>query len=287
MSATADVAIERGGFELRGWRAPGAPALLCVHEAATLERGLATCSPKSLGERAPLAAYDRRGLGPLGRAPRLPAHDDRGADRRRRGRDRRARRRPARASAGPGSARSSPSSSPSTAPSGSSRRDPRRAAAPRPRARGDARDLGRRRVDPPHRDQPPASASARAATRAEAAAAGANAALELYLGGSLGALGGGAERIPDEIARGAEPSPFALFAEVAAISGWTLPLAQLPALGPPAAVVVAGSTPPFLRRAAEALVARLPGADLREVAGPGLAQLGSPDELAAIALELA
>lgn len=120
-----------------------------------------------------------------------------------------------------------------------------------------------------------------------AAAAGAEAALELFLGGSLGALGGGAERIPGEIARGANPSPFALFAEVAAISGWTLPLARLPALGPPAAVVVAGSTPPFLRRAAEALAARLPGADLRDVAGPGLAQLGSPGELAAIALELA
>jgi pimeloyl-ACP methyl ester carboxylesterase len=119
-----------------------------------------------------------------------------------------------------------------------------------------------------------------------AAAAGASAALELYLGGSLGALGAGAERIPDELARAAEPSPFALFAEVAAISGWTLPLAQLPALGPPAAVVLAGSTPPFLRRAAEELVARLPGADLREVSGPGLAQLGSPEELAAVCLEL-
>ena len=119
-----------------------------------------------------------------------------------------------------------------------------------------------------------------------AAAAGATAALELYLGGSLAALGGGAERIPAEIARSAEPSPFALFAEVAAISGWTLPLARLPAIEVPVAVAVAGSTPPFLCRAAEALVSRLPGSDLRELPGSGLAQLDSPGELAAIVLEL-
>jgi pimeloyl-ACP methyl ester carboxylesterase len=120
----------------------------------------------------------------------------------------------------------------------------------------------------------------------DAARAGAAAALELYLGGSLAALGAGAERIPEQVALEARPSPFALFAEVAAISGWTLPLGRLPTIDAPVAVAISGSTPPFLRRAAEALVTRLPGADLREVSGSGLPQLGSPDELAATVLEL-
>ena len=119
-----------------------------------------------------------------------------------------------------------------------------------------------------------------------AAAAGADAALDLSRGGSLAALGAGAERIPADIAAEARHSPFALFAEVAAISGWTLPLARLPTIEAPTAVVLARSTPPFLRRAGEALVTRLPGADLREVPAAGLAQLDSPGELAAIALEL-
>lgn len=121
----------------------------------------------------------------------------------------------------------------------------------------------------------------------EAAAAGARAALELYLGGGLGALGLGAERIPGALADPDQVSPYALFAEVAAISGWTLPLGELPSLGPPVAVVIADSTPPFVRRAAESLTVRLPGADMRELPAAGLPQLDCPDELAEVLLELA
>ena len=283
MSATADVAIERGGFELRGWSAPGEPAVLCVHEAATSSevwRSLAA----SLGERAPLAAYDRRGWGRSG-APadfRRTTIEEQTGD----------------AEAAIDALGGGPLT---VCGAGIGAIVALELAVHRPE-----RVAAAILVEPPllalvPEATPAISADVESIRRTvvaagerlgegtdprEAAAAGASAALELYLGGSLGALGGGAERIPDEIARGSEPSPFALFAEVAAISGWTLPLAELPALGPPAAVVVAGSTPPFVRRAAEGLVARLPGSDLREVAGPGLAQLGSPDELAAIALEL-
>jgi pimeloyl-ACP methyl ester carboxylesterase len=278
-----EVAIPRGGFELRGWTAPGEPAVLGIHEAATSSevwRPLAA----ALGDRAPLAAYDRRGWGRSGAPPdyRRTTVEEQTAD--------------AEAAiealggwplvvvgAGIGAI---------VALELAVHRAELVAAAVL--------------VEPPllalvPEATPAISADVEAIRRTviaagerldegtdprEAATAGAKAALELHLAGSLGALGGGAERIPEEIARAADPSPFALFAEVAAISGWTLPLAELPVLGPPAAVVVTGSTPPFLRRAAEALIARLPGADLRELPGSGLPQLGSPDELAAIALEL-
>ena len=284
MSATADVAIVRGGFELRGWSSPGATAVLCIHEAAAsseIWRPLAD----SLGERAPVAAYDRRGWGRSG-APadyRRTTIEEQTAD----------------AEAAIEALGGGPVSvcgagigaivalelavhRPEQVAAAILVEPPLLALVPEatPAISADVESIRRTVIAAGER-------VSEESDRREAAAAGANAALELYLGGSLGALGGGAERIPDEIARGTEPSPFALFAEVAAISGWTLPLAQLPVLGPPAAVVVSGSTPPFLRRAAEALVTRLPGSDLREVSGPGLAQLGSPDELAAIALELA
>ena len=273
------------GFELRGWRAADEPAVLAIHEAATsgeVWRPLAA----ALGDRAPLAAYDRRGWGRSG-AP---------ADYRR---------------------------TTISEHAGDSEAAIRAVGGPPLRLVGAgigaivALELAVRRpelveaavlVEPPllalvPEATPAISADVEAIRRAVSAAgrrlsddadpraaagAGAAAALDLYLGGELGALGAGAERIPEELARAAEPNPFALFAEVAAISGWTLPLAELPSLRPPAAVVVAGSTPPFLRRAAEALSSRLPGADLRDLrAAPGLAQLDSPDELAAIAVELA
>lgn len=124
------------------------------------------------------------------------------------------------------------------------------------------------------------------ATPMETAQAGADAALDLFLAGGLGALGAGAERIPEDLARAASTGPFALFAEVAATSAWELPLGDLATLDVPVAVAVSRSTPPFVRRAAEALAARLPGGDLRELPGSGLPQLASSEELAATLREL-
>ena len=119
----------------------------------------------------------------------------------------------------------------------------------------------------------------------EAAEQGARAALELFRGGALGALGAGAERAPEELAAGAIASPFALFAEIAATSGWQPPLAELPGLSVPVTVAVARSTPPIVRRAAEALARRLPDRELRELPGRGLPQLDAADELASLVLE--
>jgi pimeloyl-ACP methyl ester carboxylesterase len=133
------------------------------------------------------------------------------------------------------------------------------------------------------------SASGRVGDEAEpheAARAGAAAALDLYRSGGLEALGGGAERIPADIGPVPGSSPFALFAEVAAVSAWTLPLAELATLDVPLAVAVSDSTPPFIRRAAESLADRLPAGELRELRGSGLPQLGSSTELAATLREL-
>ncbi|MGI8462218.1 MAG: alpha/beta fold hydrolase [Solirubrobacterales bacterium] len=280
-----EFSVDRGSFELRGWSAgaDGAPAVLCLHETAA---SAAVWEPlaAALGERVRVVAFDRRGWGGSG-APedyRRTTIEEQAGD----------------AEAVAESIGSAPVMVCGAGIGGVV-----------------ALELALRRaelvaaailIEPPllglvAEATPMISADAEAIRREtaavgarlgegsdarEAAALGAGAALDLYLSGELAAIGAGADRIPDAIADRERASPFALFAEVAAISGWTIPLAELPRLGPPATVVLARSTPPFSRRAAEALAVRLPGADLRELAATGLPQLDGVDELAAIVLEI-
>jgi len=281
-----ELIADRGKFELRGWVAGDAatPTALCIHEAATsaeVWRPLA----KAIAPRARVVAYDRRGWGRSG-APadyrRTTIAEQRsdldavtcelGAEA------------PLLCGAGVGAV-----------------------IALEALAGDPDRYAGAVLVEPPLLALVP-EATAAISTDVEAirkttvaagarvgeagdpravAAAGASAALELYLRGGLSALGAGAERIPSELSEADGRSAYALFAEIAAISGWSVPLAELPALRPPAAVIIAGSTPPFTRRAGEALATRLPGADLRDLPAAGLPQLDRPEELSEIVLELA
>ena len=278
-----ELVVDRGGFELRGWDRggrPGGPVVVCVHETATsgeVWRPLA----EELGSGVRVTAYDRRGWGRSG-APadyRRTTIGEQAAD--------------LAAVAGEEEV--------VLCGAGIGAMVVLEFA-----VRGAGRIRGVLMIEPPllslvPEATPAISADVEAIRRAVTAAAsrvgdeatpaataqaGADAALDLFLGGGLGALGAGAERIPDRIARTATNGSFALFAEVAATSAWELPLAELAMLEFPVATAVSRSTPPFVRRAAEALAARLPGGDLRELAGSGLPQLGSSEELAVALREL-
>lgn len=108
---------------------------------------------------------------------------------------------------------------------------------------------------------------------------GADAALDLYLSGTLLALGPGAERIPDAVSQAARTRPLTLFAELGSVAAWELPLRRIPTANP-IEVVVARSTTPLVRSASEALTGRLGLPGPRELdAGAlhhrdGAAQLG-------------
>lgn len=116
---------------------------------------------------------------------------------------------------------------------------------------------------------------------------GAPKAMDLYLSGALAALGPGAERQPAELAAAARERPMTLFAELAAVPAWELPLAQLAAADAALAVVTATSTPGLVRRACSALAERLAGARARELPAAGWPQLDSVPELRELVLELA
>jgi pimeloyl-ACP methyl ester carboxylesterase len=114
----------------------------------------------------------------------------------------------------------------------------------------------------------------------------ADAARELFRDGELRALGAGSERIPETLSPPEQRRSFALFAELAAIPNWSLPLVELGGLVAPVRVVVGTSTPLLVRSACEALAARLPGGDRRELPAAGLPQLDAAGGLAELALEL-
>lgn len=117
-------------------------------------------------------------------------------------------------------------------------------------------------------------------------AAGPRAGVDLYLSGTLRALGPGAERLPAEHCNAAAERPFSLFAELGAVPAWRLPLAELTRLPRPVAIVVASSTPELVRRAALELAARSGEVELHEFESSGLPQLGAADELGELVLEL-
>ncbi len=248
------------GASARSARRPGDP------RGGDVQRGLASAGRRSRRARAARGLRPPR-LGPVGRARRLPAHDDRAS------RPRMPRRRSRRSAAGRSTvcgagigAVVALELAVRRAGAGRGRR-PDRAAAPRPGPRGDAGDLRRRRGDPPRPSSPPAERPATRPTRARprprarrrrssSTSAAASARWPPAPSGSRRSSRGPPTRARSPSSPRSPRSP-----------AGPLPLAELPSLGPPAAVVVAGSTPPFLRRAAEALSSRLPGADLRELAG--------------------
>jgi pimeloyl-ACP methyl ester carboxylesterase len=124
------------------------------------------------------------------------------------------------------------------------------------------------------------------ALRTRIAAEGPSAGVDLYLSGSLRALGPGAERLPANFGAAAAERPFSLFAELGAVPAWRLPLAQLTRLSHPATIVITTSTPELVRRAAEELADRSEAASLRELDSSGLPQLDAARELGELVLEL-
>lgn len=115
---------------------------------------------------------------------------------------------------------------------------------------------------------------------------GLGAAADLYLSGGLPCLGPGAERLPAAIAEAAASRPLSLFAELAAVPGWTINTAALLAAEVPSRVVLGATSPPLLRAAADELVARLGGAQLLRTGGSGLPHVDAAEELAAAVGEL-
>jgi pimeloyl-ACP methyl ester carboxylesterase len=114
---------------------------------------------------------------------------------------------------------------------------------------------------------------------------GPGAGVELYLLGELTALGAGAERLPRALSAPARDRPLTLFAELAAVPSWSLPLAELAHNRIAVRVVVAESTPRLLRSAAQRLTGRLGRAELRELPGGRPPHLDDPGGLASLILE--
>ena len=281
----AELSIDRGGFQLRGWSAgaESAPPVVCLHETATsaaVWRPLAD----ALGPRRRVVAYDRRGWGRSGspHAYRRTTIEEQAAD---------AESVTANLDAGPVTlcgagigaviALELVAHRPNLVAAAVLIEPPLLGLVPEatPMISADVEAIRRTTLSASER-------RAEIADPREAAAEGARAAAGLYLSGGLEALGGGAERIPDQISAGAAGGPFALFAEPPAVSAWTIPLAELAALRTPALVVVATSTPPFVRRAAEAVAGRIPGAEGRQLESAGLPQLDAAEGLAELLLEV-
>lgn len=109
--------------------------------------------------------------------------------------------------------------------------------------------------------------------------------LDLYLSGSLVALGPGTQRLPGELADRARP--LTLFAELGAVPAWSLPFTAMRRTERPSRIVVNPSTPRLVRRAAEELASRLAGTELGEIGAGGLPHLDGSAELAELMLELA
>jgi pimeloyl-ACP methyl ester carboxylesterase len=146
-------------------------------------------------------------------------------------------------------------------------------------------------VEPPLLALVPAATEAMSAdldALAQGSERGREALAGLYLSGSLGALGAGAERLPDDLAAAARERPASLVAELGSVAAWAMPLPRLAEAGSPSLVVTGPSTPGLLREAAEQLVPRLTGAEARELgSGPLPPHLDDPAAVAGLAVQLA
>lgn len=162
-----------------------------------------------------------------------------------------------------------------------------------------ALDLGLRRpelasalilIEPPLLAFVPAATEAMsadaAALRDAVAEGGPPAGLELLLSGGLETLGAGAGRIPARVADGARGTPLSMFAELGAVSAWELPIAEMATMRRPSRIVTSASTAPLLREAADALAARLSGAERVELLGDGHPATDGAAELAELVGEL-
>jgi pimeloyl-ACP methyl ester carboxylesterase len=113
---------------------------------------------------------------------------------------------------------------------------------------------------------------------------GPEAGVELFLAGGLPALGAGAGRLPEPLAQAARERPLSLFAELAAVVSWPLPLAEMARNRLPVCVVAFESGPALLREAAREAAGRLAKAELRELPGEGRLDAVAP--LADLIVEL-
>jgi len=121
--------------------------------------------------------------------------------------------------------------------------------------------------------------------RLETAAGAGEDPVALYLSGALPALGPGIGRVPDALTEGARRRPGSVIAELGIAATWGMPLPRLASAEHPAAIVIAGSTPPLLRDAAGALASRLASGRLEEIdSGRRPPHLGAPEEVARLAL---
>jgi pimeloyl-ACP methyl ester carboxylesterase len=100
-----------------------------------------------------------------------------------------------------------------------------------------------------------------AAIRDAAEAGGEDAVWRLFLGGGLPTLGAGAERLVAQGDCGAGPTAaHTLLVELPAVPAWPLDPVRAGDIQVPVSVVTTPSAPDLLRRAADALVPRIPGA---------------------------
>ncbi len=111
--------------------------------------------------------------------------------------------------------------------------------------------------------------------------------IDVYLSGSLPALGPGVTRMPSLAAEAARARPRSVMAELGIPAAWRMPLPRLATAERPSAVITSESTSPLLREAAEALATRLDQSAIREVKSPEEPpHVGGAAEVASIVAEL-
>jgi pimeloyl-ACP methyl ester carboxylesterase len=256
------------GVELHRWESGRGPAVLCIHETGTSSevwRGLAG----ALGDRARTIAYDRRGWG---RSPapegytRTTIHEQ----------------------VGDASATLARSEAAGAIACGAGLGAVVALALALQRP---DRIAGAVLVEPPLlafvQDATERLYEDGEALRSAVREGGPDSGVELYLSGRLEVLGAGAGRLPPALCAPAKERPLSLFAELAAIPAWPLPLAEMAGNERPVRIVASESSPAVLRQAATGLADRLQMAELRESAGSGAPHLANAEELAATILELA
>jgi pimeloyl-ACP methyl ester carboxylesterase len=119
------------------------------------------------------------------------------------------------------------------------------------------------------------------------ASGGPEEAVRLYLSGALEALGPGTGRLDDAATSDARESPAVLFAELGATAAWSTPLSRLTDASRRSLIVIAPSTPSFVRDAAASLEQRLAYSSVREVdSGAEAPHAGAPTEVAEAILAL-